>query len=175
MIMLLGGLGKRQPKPVSILGSYPHTSAWGGYIKEIDDAVCEPNSGAVHAKMLAYLKTDFPTAAILYNEKATFARVKAELNAGRPVILGTRVTPAGHLMTARGYCSDGKRLLVNDPAGNQTLTARRNRPDGELSPTGNRYWNGGGEGALYEWDALDVRWIITVGPKPPDADNPEDG
>ncbi|WP_395142565.1 C39 family peptidase [Armatimonas sp.] len=175
MIMLLGGLGKRQPKPVSILASYPHTNAWGGYIKEIDDAVCEPNSGAVHAKMLAYLKTDFPTAAVLYNEKATFARVKAELSAGRPVILGTRVTPAGHLMTARGYLSDGKRILVNDPAGNQTLTARRNSPDGELSPTGNRYWNGGGEGALYEWDALDVRWIMTVGPKPPDADNPEDG
>jgi hypothetical protein len=175
MIMLLAGLGKRSPKPVKILSSYVHTNAWGGYIKEIDDAVCEPDSGAVHAKMLAYLKPDFPGVAILYNEKATFARVKAELNAGRPVILGTRVTPAGHLMTACGYLSDNKRIIVNDPAGNQTWTARRNSPDGELSSTGNRYWNGGGEGAIYEWEALDVRWIMTVGPKPPDADNPEDG
>jgi Peptidase_C39 like family len=175
MIMLLAGLGKRRPKPVAVASSYPHVSAWGGYIQEIDDAVCEPNSGAVHAKMLAYLKPDFPTVAILYNEKATLARVKAELSAGRPVILGTRVTPAGHLMTARGYLADGKRILVNDPAGNQTWTARRNSPDGPLSPTGNRYWNGGGERAIYEWDALDVRWIMTIGPRPADADNPEDG
>ncbi len=175
VIMLLGGLGKRAPRPVVVTSSYKHMSAWGGHIKDIDDAICEPELGAVHAKMLAYLKPDFPTVAILYNEKVTLARVKAELDAGRPVILGTRVTPAGHLMVARGYLADGKRVIVNDPAGNQTLTARRNSPDGELSPTGNRYWNGGGEGAVYEWDALDVRWILTIGPKPPDADRPEDG
>ena len=175
MIMLLAGLGKRQPRPVEVRSSYSHTSPWGGYIKEIDDAVCELDSGAIHVKMLAYLKPDFPGVAILYNQKATFARVKRELDAGRPVILGTRVTPAGHLMTARGYLTDGKRIIVNDPAGNQTLTARRNSPDGEYSPTGNRYWNGSGESAVYEWDALDVRWIMTIGPRPPDADNPEDG
>lgn len=174
MIMVLGFAGKRTPKPTTVTASYPHTTAWGSYMKEVDDAVCEPNLGAVHAKMLAYLKPDFPSAALFYNEKATWARVKAELDSGRPVILGTRLTPAGHLMVARGYLSDGKRLIVNDPAGNQTLTARLNSPDGPYSPTGNRYWNGGGERAIYEWDALDVRWIMTFGPITGDADRPED-
>ena len=174
MVMVLGFTGKRAPKPTSVTASYPHVTPWGGYIREINDAVCEPKLGAVHAKMLAYLKPDFPTAALFYNEKATWARVKAELSAGRPVILGTRLTPAGHLMVARGYLSDGKRIIVNDPAGDQTLAARLNSPDGSYSPTGNRYWNGSGEGAIYEWDALDVRWIMTFGPTSPDSDRPED-
>jgi len=174
MVMVLGFTGKRPPKPTTVTASYPHVTNWGGYMKEIDDAVCEPNLGAVHAKMLAYLKPDLPNAALFYNEKATWARVKAELDAGRPVILGTRLTPAGHLIVARGYLADGKRVIVNDPAGNQTLTARLSSPDGSYSPTGNRYWNGGGEGAVYEWEALDVRWIMTFGPNAQNADRPED-
>lgn len=174
MVMVLAAAGKIAPKPVEISESYPHVSPWGGHIPEIDARVCEPNLGAVHAKMLDYLRPLYPDVAIFYNEKATFARVKAELDAGRPVILGTRVTPAGHLMTARGYFSD-HRLIVNDPAGDQTRAARRSAPWGSFSPTGNRYWNGGGDGAVYEWDALDVRWVMTFGPRDAAADPPEDG
>jgi hypothetical protein len=164
MLMVLGYFDKIAPKPT--LGRY------GALVPAIETAVCEPNLGAVHAKMLNYLRPTFPHVSIFYENKATWPRVKAELDAGRPVILGTRVTPAGHLMVARGYLSDG-RLLVNDPAGDRDQAARR--PDGGWSPTGVRYWNAYGNQAAYDWDALQVRWVMTFGDKPADAsDRAED-
>ncbi len=173
MVQLLAG--KVNPDPVPIKDSYPHVSPYGSVIPAIQSVTNEPGSGAVHAKMLAYLRPSFPGVAIFYNEKATWKRVKRELDAGRPVIVGTSVTPAGHIMVARGYLSDG-RIIVNDPAGDREQLARVNAPDGPYSPTGSRYWNGGGNGAIYEWEALDVRWVMTLGEtKPGDADRAEDG
>ncbi|MBC7804718.1 MAG: hypothetical protein H7145_01080, partial [Akkermansiaceae bacterium] len=59
--------------------------------------------------------------------------------------------------------------------GDREQLARINAPDGPYSPTGSRYWNGGGNGAIYEWEALDVRWAMTFGEtKPGDADKAED-
>jgi hypothetical protein len=52
--------------------------------------------------------------------------------------------------------------------------ARVGRPDGSYSPTGNRYWNGGRAAAQYDWNTLDVRWALFIGPRMPDADEPED-
>ncbi len=70
-------------------------------------------------------------------------------------------------MVARGYLSDG-RLLVNDPAGDREQAARR-------GPTGVRYWNRDGDRAVYEWDALEVRWLMTFSDHPTsDADSSED-
>jgi hypothetical protein len=175
MLMVLAWAGKVAPKPVAVRDSYPHESRYADVLPGLNAAVCEPNMGAVHAKMLDYLRPTFPGVAIFYDAKATYARVKAELDAGRPVILGTRVTPAGHLMVARGYLADG-RLIVNDPAGDRERPARRGGPDGRWSPTGSRYWNGAGEGAFYDWDSLEVRWVMTFGPAAPaGADKPEDG
>jgi hypothetical protein len=173
LVMVQAFFQKLGPNPVRVSASYAHESALGGWVKPVGDAVCDPGLGAVHAKMLAYLKPTLPDAAIFYDAKATWARVKAELDAGRPVVLGTQVTPAGHLMVARGYLSDG-RLIVNDPAGDQTRAARRGGPDAGFSPTGNRYWNGDGAGAIYDWDALAVRWVMTFGPRAADADRAED-
>ncbi len=174
LTMVLGFFKKLSQKPVNVTASYPHTSAFGGNIPELYKLVCEPGQGAVHQKMLDYLRPIFPGVGMYYKEKATWKRVKAELDAGRPVLLGTQVTPAGHLMVARGYTADG-RLLVNDPAGNRELAARWERPDGEWSKTGGRYWNGEGRGALYDWDALEVRWVMTFSASPDGADKPEDG
>lgn len=174
LTMILSFFGKLTSKPAVIKDSYPHTHALGGHIPELYKAVCEPGMGAVHKKMVDYLRPKFPGVGMYYNEKATWERVKAELDAGRPVMLGTQVTPAGHLMVACGYTEDG-RLIVNDPAGNRELAARWKRPDGEWSKTGGRYWNGEGKGALYDWQALEVRWVMTFGPVSTDADRPEDG
>ena len=174
LTMVLAYLKKLPEKPVIVTESYPHESALGGNIPALYAAVCEPGMGAVHQKMLDFVRPMVPGVAIFYREKATWKRVKAELDAGRPVMLGTQVTPAGHLMVARGYTTDG-RLLVNDPAGNRDLAARWSRPDGEWSKTGGRYWNGEGKGALYDWDALEVRWVMTFGPKSEGGDKPEDG
>lgn len=172
MVLLWGK--KIAPKPVTVRDSYPHTSPYGAAIPRLQAAICEPGRGAIHAKMLTYLRPFFRGVAIFYNAKAAWTRVKSELDAGRPVMLGTRVTPAGHLMVARGYLSDG-RVVVNDPAGDREALARKDAPNGSYSPTGSRYFNGGGAGAVYEWDALDVRWVMTFGDvAPPDADRAED-
>lgn len=172
-LMLLAGLGKIAEDPLFITNSYPHVSPYGGLLKTVDDRITEPELGTVHYKMLRYMRGFFPTASMVYGTKVTKERVLDELKAGRPVILGTRVTAAGHLMTARGYTTDG-RIIVNDPAGNQMQAARIGRPDGSYSPTGNRYWNGGGMAAQYDWETLDVRWALFIGPRVPDADEPED-
>ena len=173
-LMVLLWAKKAAPEPIAVSESYPHVSAFGAAVPPIQAAICEPNRGAVHAKMLAYLRPSFPGVAIFYNAKATLTRVQAELGAGRPVMLGTGVTPAGHLMVARGYYRDG-RVIVNDPAGDREQMARLGSPGGAYSPTGSRYWNGGGVGAVYDWDALDVRWVMTFGDAPPaDADKAED-
>jgi hypothetical protein len=174
MVMVLASQKKAAESPLLIRDSYLHQSTFGGHIPTVYARVCEPNRGAVHAKMLDYLRPTYPGVAIFYDEKATFARVKAELDGGRPCLIGTQVTPAGHIMAVRGYTTDG-RLLVNDPAGDYYQAALRGGPMGGWSPTGSRYWNGDGGRAVYDWDALEVRWVMTLGPKPTDgADRPED-
>ena len=172
-LMLLAGLGRISAQPIDVHDSYPHISPYGGLLKSIDDQITEPNLGTVHFKMLQFIREYFPTASMVYGSKVTKQRVLDELKAGRPVILGTRVTNAGHLMTARGFTDDG-RIIVNDPAGDQTRAARVGQPDGSYSPTGNRYWNGGGSAAQYDWEMLDVRWALFIGPRVPDYDEPED-
>ena len=175
MTMVLAFFHKIEPRPISISDAYPHVSAYGGLIPTVHSAVCEPNLGAVHAKMLTYFRPYFPGAAIFYDARATPERVRAELDAGRPCILGTDVTSAGHIMVARGYLADG-RFLVNDPAGDYYQAARLHGPDSRFAPTGSRYWNGGGASAIYDWDALAVRWVMTVGPAGArdHGDRPED-
>ncbi|MDX1931021.1 MAG: C39 family peptidase [Capsulimonadales bacterium] len=173
MLMILAFHGKLPERPVAIRDSYPHLSRWGGHIPEIQNAVCDPQLGAVHARMLDYLRPFYPKVAIYYDARATLDRVKRELDAGRPVILGTTVTPAGHLIVARGYLADG-RLLCNDPAGNYYEAARSGSPAGSWSPTGNRYWNGGGERAVYEWETLGVRWVMTLDGADRESDRAED-
>jgi hypothetical protein len=173
MLMVLAYYHKLPENPVTVRDSYLHVSRWGGHLPDIEKAVCSPGVGAVHARMLDYLRPYFPDVAIYYDAKATYARVRRELDAGRPVILGTEVTPAGHLMVARGYLTDG-RLLCNDPAGNYYEAAVRGEPRGSWSPTGNRYWNGDGERATYDWEALSVRWVMTFGGTGTDADHAED-
>ena len=110
---------------------------------------------------------------MVYGTKVTKERVLADVKAERPVLLGTRVTADGLLMMVRGIQYDG-RLILNDPAGDPTRAAPVGRSDGSFSPTGNRYWNGGGDGAQYDWETLNVRWALFIGPRVPDADEPED-
>jgi hypothetical protein len=172
MLMVLAFFGKVEARPVAVPEPFPHESRYGALLPALHGAVCEPGRGAVHAKMLAYLRPFFPHVALFYDDKATWDLVRAELDAGRPCLLGTRVTPAGHLMVARGYLRDG-RLLVNDPGGDRDQAARR--PGLAWSPTGVRYWNPHGDRAAYEWDALEVRWVMTFGERADgDADAAED-
>lgn len=67
---------KIAPNPVRITGSYFHVSEYGGNIPIIEAKICDPELGAVHARMLDYLRPFYPQVAIYYDAKATLARVK---------------------------------------------------------------------------------------------------
>ncbi len=49
-----------------------------------------------------------------YSPYWTFDDIRADIDDGLPVILGTDLSDAGHIMVAVGYTDDG-RVLVNDP------------------------------------------------------------
>jgi hypothetical protein len=58
MVQLL--VGKVQPKPVPVKDSYAHISPYGSEIPKIQAQTNERGMGAVHAKMLAYLRRRSP-------------------------------------------------------------------------------------------------------------------
>lgn len=69
----------------------------------------------------------------------TFADIKAALDKGCPVILGTFLTHAGHIILVRGYNADG--LICNDPWGLALGAGKYN-----LQKDGN--------GVLYPWSMI---------------------
>lgn len=50
----------------------------------------------------------------------TMDSIKAEIDAGRMVLIGTYFTTGGHIVTISGYTEDG-RLIVCDPYGNRNF------------------------------------------------------
>ncbi|HEY3446827.1 MAG TPA: C39 family peptidase [Myxococcales bacterium] len=80
-----------------------------------------------------------------FDGTATFAKMQASIDAGKAVALSTQLTSAGHLVTIKGYTSDG-RLVVNDPYGNKNLG----------------YKNYQGENSIYTWSQISAKWFITV-------------
>lgn len=72
--------------------------------------------------------------------------VKAALQRGHPVILGTELTPEGHILVAVGYTANGF-LIMNDPYGNRFAPG---------------YGRNNGEGVLYQWDATTAWTALEV-------------
>jgi hypothetical protein len=139
-------------------------------IRSIDERIAEPEFATLHYKALKFIRRYFPTARLVYFTKQ---RVLAEIRAPRPVLLGAQLTPAGQLVATRGFRADG-RVIVNDPAGDHKRAARVAGLQDSFARTGHRYWNGGGAAAQYDWETLNVRWALFIGPHVPDADEPED-
>ncbi|MEY3764911.1 MAG: hypothetical protein RLZ42_1571 [Armatimonadota bacterium] len=139
-------------------------------IRSIDERIAEPELATLHYKALKFIRGYFPTARLVYFTKQ---RVLAEIRAASPVLLRAQLTPAGQLVATRGFRADG-RVIVNDAAGDQKRAARVAGLEGSFGRAGNRYWNGGGAAAQYDWETLNVRWALFIGPHVPDADEPED-
>ena len=68
-----------------------------------------------------------------YSPYWTFEDIKQDIDDGLPVILGTDISDAGHIMLAVGYTDDGK-VIVNDPGyqeeGNVVVTLEEVKFDG---------------------------------------------
>ena len=157
-------------QPVTVTQNDVHTSVNGGLIRSIDERIAEPEFATVQYKVLKFIKGYLPTARLVYFTKQ---RVLEEIRSARHVLLGAQLMPAGQLVATRGYRADG-RVIVNDAAGDQTRAGRVAGLEGSFGRMGNGYWNGGGAAAQYDWETLNVRWALFVGPHVPDADEPED-
>ena len=75
----------------------------------------------------------------------TESQVKAELDAGHPVIASTKLTPSGHWIVIKGYTDDGY-YVVNDPWGNYPYDDEEIAGWGEFE----------GSDVLYTWSEMKV-------------------
>ena len=83
--------------------------------------------------------------------------VVAALKLGHPVIIGTDLTPVGHILVVVGYTENGQ-IIVNDPYGNRFAPG---------------YGGTMGEGLLYPWNCSMVRNAVEViGEYPPPGNTP---
>ena len=85
----------------------------------------------------------------------TWSAITAQISKGYPVVLGTTLTPSGHILVARGYTANGY-LLVNDPYGNR------------FGPYG--YGEADGGDAAYAWKKIPAKLaMVTRGTITPPA------
>jgi len=151
--------------PITVDVPYSHTSDYGAYVSRVytaygttfnryqDDASGNPAAGAYGwctdgGAAWAWRMQDYAKRHQLLSDfdgSSTFGEVQSALDQGRVVVLSTGLTSAGHIITVKGYTSDG-RLITNDPYGD------KNRG----------YMNYYGEGAVYTWAQVDSPWFITV-------------
>ncbi|RLE92711.1 MAG: hypothetical protein DRN04_09505 [Thermoprotei archaeon] len=175
--MVLAYYGVLPPWPLNCSKPFPHESLYGKYIvckfkvgdfvfdERQPDAsrmhygygihgyVYEPGVGAVWSKIVELFKL-FGFEAYV-DTTPMWEELVAEINAGRPVILGTEITSSGHLVVAVGYTSD-KGVVVNDPAGDKSLG----------------YFNYNGAKVIYDWPGVNngrvnlkkIKVFITVRP-----------
>ena len=164
-IMAVQHFGRLTKWPITASWPSPHTSDYGAYDAYVYTAFgstfdrvqtdasgrnsqgaygwCTDGGGAWAWRMQDYAKrhdlnSDF-------DGSATFAKMQDSIDSGKAVALSTQLTSAGHLVTIKGYTSDGK-LVVNDPYGNKNLG----------------YKNYQGENSIYTWSQVSAKWFITV-------------
>ncbi len=152
---------------VSPYGNYDSKIyAYGGYV--FDDTCsppsgppahgayghcCEHGTGAGAYKCQSYIqKHDLSSE---FDGSVSWSDITAQVDAGHPVVLSTRITSAGHLMCVRGYIDGQHTIVVNDPAGNRNHGA---------------YWNYPGDNARYDWPGYNngyvnintASWLVTA-------------
>ena len=143
----------------------PHSSDFGAYVgykytafghtfnRVQNDASGKPAQGAYgwcteNGAAWAWRMQDYAKHHNLnsdFSGSVSFSKVEAELNAGKVVVLSTKLTSAGHIITVKG--TSGGKLVTNDPYGDRNLPS---------------YPNTKGEGAVYTWAKVAAKWYITV-------------
>lgn len=78
-------------------------------------------------------------------DPTSFTLIKTAIDQGKVVVIATKLTTAGHMVTVKGYTADGK-LVINDPYGDKTL--------------GYPNWKGGD--VAYSYTTVAPKWHITV-------------
>ncbi|MEM4160608.1 MAG: C39 family peptidase [Thermoplasmata archaeon] len=119
---------------------YPHVSHWGRYICEIytyngytyNIGSADPSGNIAYGgygyitqnhwedtkgHMAEYFVKHGLGSSVDWSP--TWAELKAEIDAGHPVVLLTSLTNAGHYVLAVGYYSNQYSVIVNDPYGNK--------------------------------------------------------
>jgi hypothetical protein len=88
------------------------------------------------------------------NTSPTEANVQSEINSGRPVIVGTKLWPAGHVVVIIGYTSSGY-YYVNDPWPNPSINSWCSSPSYCCM----------GSNIQYTWNQMGPPgWLVTADP-----------
>ena len=140
-MMAVAYYGIFDPWPCDCSQPYPHTSDYGNYISNIymydshtfddmsEDASGNPaygaygyiyHPGSIKEKMVNYFILHGLDSEIDYSP--TEVEVKAEIDAGYPVVAVTWLTDEGHWVLIKGYTDDGH-YIVNDPYGSKPYGA----------------------------------------------------
>jgi uncharacterized delta-60 repeat protein len=136
-VMAVAYYGTLNSWPCSCSQPNPHTSNYGNYISKSytynghtfdDEAQCENGQYAKGAYGYIYHPGNIVNNIISYLQlngldsqvdiTPTEAEVKAEIDAGYPVVALTWLTTEGHWVVIKGYTDDGQ-FIVNDPYGNK--------------------------------------------------------
>ena len=171
--MALAYYHKLTPNAISVSWPYTHTSDYGYYVSSSYTAFGSTfnrmqNDASGHAAYGGYGHSTQDGAAWAWRIQDYLSRhgglanefrgsltnnslneIKQALDNGYLVILGTRLTSAGHIILVRGYTSDN-RLIVNDPYGNKYGASGYGKYDG-----GN---------VQYTWQQVNSngKWMIIV-------------
>ncbi len=169
-LMALCHLGRLKKWPVTVNIPKKHTSDYGAYVSNKYTKTgttfsrmqkdpsgkaayggygwCTDKGAAWAYRMQDYAKkhgtSSKPVKSDFYWGKG-LSDVKKYLKMGRVVVLSTKLTSAGHIVTIKGIDSAGK-LVANDPYGDKNKG----------------YMNYKGEGARYSWSQVGTKWFITV-------------
>jgi len=168
MVMTVARFGRLAKWPIQVSTPTSHNSDYGAYVAKkycyktgvCFDAMeldangkhqawgawgwCTDGSQAYGESMVDYARRHDLQSELYMSP--TFAKVQAELNAGKAVALSTQMFGYGHIIAVKGTTSDG-RLIVNDPWGNATTD-----------------WSGdiNGGDAKYTWSMVAAKWYVTV-------------
>ena len=164
-LMAVCHFGRLKTWPITVSIPYSHTSNYGAYVSEVykygsttfnrmqKDASgkaaygaygwCTDNGAGWAWRMQDYAKRHGLSSDFYWSSTTT--PIKQALDAGKVVVLSTKLTSAGHIITVKGYNSSGN-LITNDPYGDKNKG----------------YKNYHGENAVYTWGQVGSKWYITV-------------
>ena len=175
-VMILAYWGVISPWPITCDQPYSHTSNYGQYVSaqytsstgevfgdasgEITlDPTGNPAKGAYGYIHYSDKKAKLDRMVSFFNKNGLQASglmgpsepdVRAQIDAGYPVPVSTKLTPEGHWVVIKGYTSDGS-YIVNDPYGSL--------------PYGTGICgNYNGADVWYKWDQMKVndKWMVKV-------------
>lgn len=172
-------IGTREPSVGQVEGCPNGDFAYGAYgfihrPKQGHENDCDTSDGPGYAKA-DYIKEYFELHGLVSGVKdqttgpPTETLVKAEIDAGRPVLASTKLWNAGHLVVIKGYTYEG---ISNMGSSCASGCYRVNDPWPFDTPSYDEWKYRKGENYRYTWAEMQTgsKWIVTAASVPPEKE-----